>query len=128
VVLDSFTVLAAGLDHPEGSAWDPDGSIVAGGEAGQIYRVGTDGSIVEVASTGGFIYGVAVDSGGDVFACDFGNAEVARVAPSGDVSTLTRGTDAHPLRVPTSPPSTTPATCSSPTPEPGAPTTGSSFG
>ena len=33
-------VLAGGLDHPEGLAWDPTtGSIVAGGEAGQLYRV-----------------------------------------------------------------------------------------
>lgn len=99
-MLNSVTVLAAGLDHPEGVAWDRRGSIVAGGEAGQIYRVGTDGSIVEVVSTGGFIYGLAVDAGGGVFACDFGNVEVARVDPSGDVSTWTRGTDAHPMRVP----------------------------
>ena len=36
-----FEELAAGLNHPEGVAWNPvDGHVYAGGEAGEIYRVG----------------------------------------------------------------------------------------
>src|SRR4051794_18107806 len=55
------TVFADGLDHPECLAAHPDGSIYAGGEAGQIYRVSADGKRVEeIASTGGFILGVAI--------------------------------------------------------------------
>ncbi|MGA7304241.1 MAG: SMP-30/gluconolactonase/LRE family protein [Rhodothermales bacterium] len=58
--IDQASVFAEGLDHPECVAAHPDGSIWAGGEAGQIYRVAPDGSEVrEVASTGGFILGIA---------------------------------------------------------------------
>ncbi len=55
------SIFADGLDHPECLAVHPDGSIYAGGEAGQIYRVSADGKqIEEIANTGGFILGVAI--------------------------------------------------------------------
>ena len=98
--LEAFTELAGGLDHPEGIAWGLDGFLYAGGEAGQVYRIGLDGSVEEIASTSGFIYGLAVDSGANVYACDFGNAGVARVGPAGEVSVYSQGTDARPMRVP----------------------------
>ena len=98
--LDAFETLAEGLDHPEGVAVGPDGTMYAGGEAGQIYRIGEDGPVDEIASTGGFIYGVTIDSGGNVFACDFGNASVMRVSAGGEVSTYSTGTPERPMRVP----------------------------
>src|SRR4029453_7432956 len=98
--LDDFETLATGLDHPEGVAVGPDGSLFAGGEAGQIYRVGVGGAVDEIASTGGFIYGVVVDGSGDVFACDFGKAAVARVSATGEVATYSNGTAGRPMRVP----------------------------
>lgn len=98
--LDAFTELAGGLDHPEGVALGPDGLVYAGGEAGQLYRIGADGSVTELASTGGFMYGVALDADLNVYACDFGNASVARITPSGDVSTYSSGTADRPMRVP----------------------------
>lgn len=98
--LDAFTELAGGLDHPEGIALGPDGRIYAGGEAGQIYAVDEDGSVAELASTGGFIYGLALDGDGAVYACDFGRAEVVRVTPDGLVESYSKGTNDHPFRVP----------------------------
>ena len=99
--LDDFETLATGLDHPEGVAAGPDGSLFAGGEAGQIYRVGVGGAVDEIASTGGFIYGVVIDGSGDLFACDFGNAAIARVsATTGEVTTYSNGTAERPMRVP----------------------------
>jgi gluconolactonase len=98
--LDAFETLAEGLDHPEGVAVGPDGTLYAGGEAGQIYRIAEDGSVEELASTGGFIYGVTVDGGGNVFACDFGNASVKRISAAGEVSTHSAGTAERPMRVP----------------------------
>jgi gluconolactonase len=98
--LDAFATLAEGLDHPEGIAAGPDGTLHAGGEAGQIYWLGEGGSIAELASTGGFIYGVTLDARGNVFACDFGNASVMRISSGGEVSTYSTGTPERPMRVP----------------------------
>jgi gluconolactonase len=95
-----FVTLAEGLDHPEGAALGPDGTVYAGGEAGQIYRIGSDGAPDAYADTGGFLYGVTVDGGGNVYGCDMGRAEVVRVDPAGAVTTYSRGTDERPLRVP----------------------------
>ena len=100
VELASFGTVATGLDHPEGVTVGPDGLLVAGGEAGQVYGVGADGGVEELASTGGFLYGVALDGAGDVFACDFGNAAVLRISGDGDVSTHSAGTAERPMRVP----------------------------
>jgi gluconolactonase len=98
-MLDRFTSLADGLDHPEGVAAGADGAVYAGGEAGQIYRI-EDGNAVEIGSTGGFLYGVTLDADGNVYGCDFGRAEVVRVTPSGEVTTHSSGTAERPLRVP----------------------------
>jgi gluconolactonase len=99
-MLDAFEELAGGLDHPEGVTLGPDALVYAGGEAGQIYRIGFDGSVTELASTGGFLYGVTLDADLNVYACDFGNASVARIASSGEVSTYSTGTADRPMRVP----------------------------
>jgi gluconolactonase len=100
VRLDAFETLATGLDHPEGVAVAPDGAVIAGGEAGQIYRIRAGGGVEEIASTGGFVYGVAVDGAGDVFACDYGNACVQRVTHGGRVERFSTGTSERPMRVP----------------------------
>ena len=98
--LDAFATLAEGLDHPEGVAVGPDGTLYAGGEAGQIYRIAEDGSIDQLATTEGFIYGVTLDASGNVFACDFGNACVTRISADGEVSMYSNGTPDRPMRVP----------------------------
>lgn len=47
------------LDHPEGIAVHPGGSVWCGEERGQIYRIVADGSASEeIASTGGFCLGL----------------------------------------------------------------------
>jgi sugar lactone lactonase YvrE len=53
-------IFAEGLDHAEGLAVHPDGSVWCGGEIGQIYRIDPSGrNVVEVASTGGLVLGLA---------------------------------------------------------------------
>jgi len=96
--LDAFTTLAEGLDHPEGVAWGPGGRVYAGREAGQIYRI--DGRIEELGSTGGFVYGIAVDGDDNVYACEVGRGEITRASPDGAFEAYSRGTDGRPLRVP----------------------------
>jgi gluconolactonase len=98
-MLDRFVAIADGLDHPEGIAAGPDGTVYAGGEAGQVYRI-EDGRGVELASTGGFLYGIALDAAGSVYACDMGRAEVLTISPDGSVGPCSAGTPERPLRVP----------------------------
>jgi len=104
VTLDRFRVLAEGLDHPEGVAWDPRGRVIAGGEAGQVYAVSLEGQVREVANTGGFLLGLALDAAGRIYACDQGRHAVVRVDPeSGEVTTYSSGTPEAPMRTPNYP-------------------------
>ena len=85
-------IVCKGLDHPEGLCFGEDGSLLAGGEAGQIYRVDeTSRSAEVVADTGGFVLGLCADSFGAVFVCDAGRNEVLRIGPGGEVESLSSG-------------------------------------
>jgi len=92
-VIERFEVLAEGLNHPEGVAWNPlDGHVYAGGEGGEFYRVSLDGKVEELGATGGSMLGIAVDGRGRVYACDDGNGEIARIDPAtGTIETFARG-------------------------------------
>jgi gluconolactonase len=99
--LGSLGLLAEGLDHPEGVAMAPDGSLYAGGEAGQIYRIDPDaGGVQQIANTGGIVLGLCLDSAGRVYACDAGRREVLRVTPHGSVEVYCARAGGAPLRVP----------------------------
>jgi len=54
-----FEIFASGLDHPECLAFDRDGHLWAGGEAGQIYRIDPTGPVTTVTTLGGFNAGLA---------------------------------------------------------------------
>jgi len=70
------------LDHPECVAVAPDGAIWCGGERGQLYRVEPDGSGFEqVASTDGFVLGIAFGPSGQLYACDLRHHAVFVLAP-----------------------------------------------
>jgi gluconolactonase len=60
VAIERFEVFASGLDHPECVAFDRDGHLWAGGEAGQIYRIDSAGHVETIATLGGFTGGVAL--------------------------------------------------------------------
>ena len=80
--------IASGLDHPESVCWSPDeGVLYAGGEAGQVYRISLDGTVETVLTiSDGYLLGIAIDAGGDLFICDIGNGCVQRVTPDGLVT------------------------------------------
>jgi len=91
IPIDSFSMFCEGLDHPECVTRGPDGVTYAGGEAGQIYRISLDGKKEQIATTGGFLLGICMDAGRNVYACDAGRNEVMRVTPAGTSSTYSKG-------------------------------------
>ena len=101
----ALTNLGHHLDHPEAVAWGPDGKVYAGGEIGQLYRMGLeDGSFEQAALVeGGFVLGMAHDADGNVYACDELLARVHKIAPDGEVSVYSSGNTDQPMRLPNYP-------------------------
>jgi gluconolactonase len=73
------------LDHPEGVAVHPDGSVWCGGEAGQVYRIPPDGSALElrVADGDGFTLALAFGPDGFLYYVDLARRAVMRLDPLG---------------------------------------------
>lgn len=81
IPVSRVTTFAEGLDHPECVTFGPDGTVWAGGEAGQIYRIGRNGRpAVFTQIENGFIMGIAVAPKGDrMVACDLRNKCLWRI-------------------------------------------------
>jgi sugar lactone lactonase YvrE len=91
------------LSHPECLAFDAHGAAWCGGDRGELYRVAPDGSSFEqVASSGGFTLGVALDGAGALYACDLAHSAVYRLdCASGALERFSDGDGA--MRVPNFP-------------------------
>jgi sugar lactone lactonase YvrE len=90
------------LSHPECVAFDADGNAWCGGDRGEIYRLAADGSGIEqVATTDGFVLGVALDGRGSLFACDLAHRCVFRVdCGSGHLERFADGAGVGGMRIP----------------------------
>jgi gluconolactonase len=78
-----FEVFAGGLDHPECCAFDRDGILWAGGEAGQIYWIDPSGKVETITNVGGFCCGLAFSPDDrELFVCVSG-VGIVRVTRSG---------------------------------------------
>jgi gluconolactonase len=99
--LDSLTVVAGGLDHPEAVTVGPDGLLYAGSESGDIYRIPADGGSAEViANVGGFVLGLCCDGASNLYVCDWGGRRIARVDRDGSVDTYCDSANGRPLTCP----------------------------
>lgn len=83
ISLDQFETYADGLDHCEDLAFDRDGILWAGGEAGQIYRIREKGRLEEVTNIGGFCLGLTFSAADELFVCNAKLASVIRVQKNG---------------------------------------------
>lgn len=95
-------VIQDSLDHPECLAFGPSGTLYAGGEAGQIYRIDLEGKgCKEIANLGGgFVGGLALDADDSVYACTMKTHSVTRVIRDGTTSTFCDKVDGAPLKSP----------------------------
>ncbi len=83
-----------GLDHPEGVAVARDGTLYAGGEAGQVYRISPDGKKTEIlARTSGFCLGVTLDQQENIYICDCGTRSLIKVTQKGEVTVVADSAD-----------------------------------
>jgi len=92
-------IFAAGLNHPEGLAFDRDGQLWAGGESGEIYRIAKDGRKVEqLGSTRGFNLGLAFSPEGWLLICDCKSKKLWRFDPrTRRLSTFATSSGGRPL-------------------------------
>lgn len=68
------------LNHPECVVIDRDGHLWCGGEMGEIYRIDQNGKHMEqIATTDGFVLGLAFDSKDNLYICDLRHATVFRL-------------------------------------------------
>lgn len=100
--LSAISTLATGVDHVEAVALAPDGSIWAGGEAGQLYRIDPAGSFEQVADTqAGGLLGLAFDAAGRAYVCAPEARAVLRYDPaSGELDTYVGSAGDSALRIP----------------------------
>src|SRR4051794_14184028 len=70
IPIERFEIFANGLDHPECLAFDREGNLWAGGEAGQVYRISRDGKVEQIATLGTFNAGLAFSPAGELFVCN----------------------------------------------------------
>src|SRR5437899_4396953 len=90
--IEEVRSFASALDHPEGVAVGRDGTVYAGGEGGQVYRVSPDGKRTEtIANTGGFCLGVTLDPDENIYVCDCKTRSVFRITKAGKVSVFADG-------------------------------------
>jgi gluconolactonase len=94
-------VFVAGLDHPECVTTGPDGTLYAGGERGQVYRISPDGKRVdEFASTGGFCLGLTLDLEESIYVCDLGKHALMQVTQNGVVSMIADAVEGVKIQTP----------------------------
>ena len=100
LALDRFEVFAEGLDHPEGLAFDEDGSLWAGGELGQIYRIDSRGRVKTVATLGGFNLGLTFSDRQELYVCNFKLGALIKIDRSGKLLRSWERVGSYRLRTP----------------------------
>jgi gluconolactonase len=100
IEIDRFEIFANGLDHPECCAFDREGTLWAGGEAGQLYRIDQSGKVETIANLGGFCCGIALTPDDrELFVCVSG-VGIVRVSKDGKHSVFATYAGNHKIIAP----------------------------
>jgi gluconolactonase len=100
IAIDRFEIFASGLDHPECCAFDRDGNLWAGGEAGQLYRIDAAGKVETIANLGGFCCGVALSPDDlEIYVCVSG-VGIVRVSKTGEHNVFATHAGSHKIVAP----------------------------
>lgn len=95
------SIVQGSLDHPECLTFGPKGTLYAGGEAGQVYRIDLEHrKCEEIAHLGGFLCGVTVDGAENVYACDTKAQSVMRVNADGTTAAFCEKVEGIHLKAP----------------------------
>ena len=100
ISVDQFETYADGLDHSEDLAFDAEGTLWAGGELGQIYRIPEKGRVEEVTNIGGFCLGLTFSAGDELFVCNPKLGCIVKVQKNGKSTMFADFAGAHKLRQP----------------------------
>jgi gluconolactonase len=100
--VDAMEIFARGLDHPEGLAFDGEGYLWAGGEAGQLYRIDPIGRVETVAELGGFCVGLAFSPARELYVSVTGRG-IIRLERSGEPVLFAEEAPGRPLICPNFP-------------------------
>ena len=99
-------IVATGLPHPEGVAFDGAGQLFTGTAVpdhvgrGPIHRVGPQGAVEYFADTGGRALGLAFGPDEWLYVCDAGLSAIIRVSPTGELEDFARRADGRALQLP----------------------------
>lgn len=101
IPLDQVEDWAVGVDHSEGICLAPDGTIYAGGEDGQLYRISESGEFEELLRVGGMALGLAATAEGEIIMCATAQSTVLRIDPRARTWTVfSSGTADEPMTKP----------------------------
>jgi gluconolactonase len=99
IARERFEVFAMGVDHAECVAFDANGVLWCGGEAGQVYRIDEVGKPTEVANLGSFNGGIAFSPSDELFVCN-PTLGIVRVQHSGRHEVFATQAGSHKLLCP----------------------------
>jgi gluconolactonase len=100
IAIDQFETYADGLDHPEDLAFDSEGVLWAGGEAGQVYRIPEKGRVETLTNVGGFCLGLAFSAADELYICNSQLACLIKVERNGRSSLFADSAEGHKLKLP----------------------------
>jgi gluconolactonase len=103
IPIDRFEVFATGVDHPECVAFDREGLLWAGGEAGQVYRIDPAGKVEQIATLGSFNGGIAFPPADDALLVCNPARGLVRVERSGKFEVFATHAGEHKLICPNFP-------------------------